>query len=103
MSTLLLRREQTGLGGLVETSLLEGMLDLQFENLSAYLNELSVERSRRFGAHAFLPRPLWDLPDKERVPCDRHGVGQRPWEVARPRGARSLRRALLLVERAGRG
>lgn len=56
---LLLRRERTGKGGLVESSLLESMLDLQFELLSANLfdPEVIVKRGAGNSAHAFLPAP----------------------------------------------
>lgn len=56
---LLLRRERTGKGGLVESSLLESMLDLQFELISANLFDPSVVVNRGAGnsAHAFLPAP----------------------------------------------
>lgn len=56
---LLLRRERTGTGGLVETSLLESMLDLQFELISAHLSdpEVVVNRGAGNSAHAFLPAP----------------------------------------------
>ena len=56
---LLLRRERTGIGGMVESSLLESMLDLQFELISANLFDPSVVVNRGAGnsAHAFLPAP----------------------------------------------
>lgn len=56
---LLLRRERTGKGGLVESSLLESMLDLQFELISSNLFDPSVIVKRGAGnsAHAFLPAP----------------------------------------------
>ena len=56
---LLLRRERTGHGGLVESSLLESMLDLQFELLSANLfdPDVIVKRGAGNSAHAFLPAP----------------------------------------------
>jgi crotonobetainyl-CoA:carnitine CoA-transferase CaiB-like acyl-CoA transferase len=56
---LLLRRERTGVGGIVESSLLESMLDLQFELISANLFDPSVVVNRGAGnsAHAFLPAP----------------------------------------------
>lgn len=38
ITALLLRRERTGRGGLIETSLMEGLLDLQFELLSAHFS-----------------------------------------------------------------
>lgn len=56
---LLLRRERTGKGGLIESSLLESMLDLQFELISANLFDPNVVVNRGAGnsAHAFLPAP----------------------------------------------
>lgn len=62
---LLFRRERTGEGGLVETSLLEGMLDLQFELLTARLSkpgQVAVEPRGDFSAHAFLPAPYGIYP-----------------------------------------
>ncbi len=59
VTALLLRRERTGVGGLVESSLIESMLDLQFELLSAHLFDETVEvkRGAKNSAHAFLPAP----------------------------------------------
>ncbi len=59
VTALLLRRERTGFGGLVESSLLEAMLDLQFELISANLFDADVVVKRGAGnsAHAFLPAP----------------------------------------------
>ena len=59
VTALLLRRERTGVGGLVETSLMESMLDLQFELLSAHMhdNVVKVNRGASNSAHAFLPAP----------------------------------------------
>lgn len=59
VTALLFRRERTGRGGLVQTSLLEAMLDLQFELLSTHLNDasVSVARGGPHAAHAFLPAP----------------------------------------------
>lgn len=59
ITALLLRRERTGVGGLVESSLLESMLDLQFELISANLfdPEIIVKRGAGNSAHAFLPAP----------------------------------------------
>ena len=57
VTALLLRRERTGLGGLVESSLLEAMLDLQFELITANLFDPNVIVNRGSGAHAFLPAP----------------------------------------------
>jgi CoA:oxalate CoA-transferase len=59
VTAMLLRRERTGMGGLVESSLLEAMLDLQFELISANLfnPEVVVKRGASNSAHAFLPAP----------------------------------------------
>lgn len=64
ITAALLRRERTGLGGRVDTSLLESMLDLQFELLSAHLGDPSilVQRGARNTAHAFLPAPYGIYP-----------------------------------------
>ncbi len=55
----LLRRGITGFGGKVEVSLLESVLDLQFEVLSTYLNDggKAPERSAVNNAHAYLGAP----------------------------------------------
>lgn len=67
ITAALLRREATGAGGLVETSLLESMLDLQFELISAKLNEprTPVERGGPNSAHAFLPAPYGIYPTSD--------------------------------------
>ena len=59
VTALLLRRERTGVGGLVESSLIEAMLDLQFELISAHMfdPEVIVKRGAKNSAHAFLPAP----------------------------------------------
>lgn len=59
VTAMLLRRERTGRGGRVETSLLEGMLDLQFELLSAkhFDPSITVQRGGPNSAHAFLSAP----------------------------------------------
>ncbi|GAB3535088.1 CaiB/BaiF CoA-transferase family protein [Arthrobacter tecti] len=64
VTALLLRRERTGLGGHAQTSLLESMLDLQFELLSTRLNDqsVSVERGGQHSAHAFLAAPYGTYP-----------------------------------------
>jgi len=64
ITAALLRRERTGLGGRVDTSLLESMLDLQFELLSAHLGDPSivVKRGARNTAHAFLQAPYGIYP-----------------------------------------
>jgi CoA:oxalate CoA-transferase len=55
----LVRRGMTGQGGLVEVSLLESILDLQFEVLTTHLNDGGQEpaRSARNNAHAYLAAP----------------------------------------------
>jgi CoA:oxalate CoA-transferase len=55
----LVRRGITGSGGRVEVSLLESILDLQFEVLTTYLNDggRSPQRSAVNNAHAYLGAP----------------------------------------------
>lgn len=55
----LVRRGITGEGGLVETSLLESVLDFQFEVLTTYLNDGGKlpERAEVNNAHAYLGAP----------------------------------------------
>ncbi|MCB5280779.1 MULTISPECIES: CaiB/BaiF CoA-transferase family protein [unclassified Arthrobacter] len=67
VTALLLRRERTGRGGHVETSLLEGLLDLQFELLSTHLNDstVTVERRGKNSANAFLAAPYGTYPTKD--------------------------------------
>ena len=64
VTAALLKRERTGLGSRVDTSLLESMLDLQFELISAHLNDanLVVKRGARHTAHAFLQAPYGTYP-----------------------------------------
>lgn len=68
VTALLYRRERTGEGGLVQTSLFEAMVDLQFELLSTKLNEhtgpgpIQVQRGGAYSAHAFLPAPYGTYP-----------------------------------------
>jgi CoA:oxalate CoA-transferase len=64
ITAALLRRERTGLGARVDTSLIEGMLDLQFELFSAHLGDPSivVKRGARNTAHAFLQAPYGIYP-----------------------------------------
>lgn len=56
---LLVRRGITGEGGLVETSLIEAIADLQFELLSTFLNDgrRTPSRPRNNPAHAYLAAP----------------------------------------------
>jgi CoA:oxalate CoA-transferase len=67
ITALLVRKARTGLGGLVQTSLLEAMLDLQFELLSTHLNDATVTVSRggEHSAHAFLPAPYGTYPTSD--------------------------------------
>ena len=67
ITAALLRRERTGLGGRVDTSLLESMLDLQFELISAHLGDPSivVKRGARNTAHAFLQAPYGIYPTSD--------------------------------------
>jgi crotonobetainyl-CoA:carnitine CoA-transferase CaiB-like acyl-CoA transferase len=55
----LVRRGRTGAGAVVETSLLEALLDLQFEVLTTHLNDGGrlPERAAARGAHAYLAAP----------------------------------------------
>jgi CoA:oxalate CoA-transferase len=67
VTALLVRRGRTGLGGQVQTSLLESMLDLEFELLSTHLNDRSVtvRRNGPHSAHAFLPAPYGTYPTED--------------------------------------
>jgi crotonobetainyl-CoA:carnitine CoA-transferase CaiB-like acyl-CoA transferase len=64
ITALLYRRERTGKGGLIETSLIEGMLDLQFELLSTFFTKPGLEISRGGvrSANGFLPAPYGIYP-----------------------------------------
>ncbi len=55
----LVRKARTGQGGLVQTSLLEALLDFQFEVLTTHLNDGGrlPQRSAMNGAHAYLGAP----------------------------------------------
>lgn len=67
ITAALVRRFRTGQGGLVETSLFEALLDLQFELLTARLNDptLTVRRKGIHSAHAFLPAPYGIYPTSD--------------------------------------
>jgi CoA:oxalate CoA-transferase len=56
---LLVRRGRTGIGGQVETSLLEVLVDFQFELLTTYLNDggRAPQRAAANGANAYLAAP----------------------------------------------
>ena len=63
----LVRRGMTGQGGLVETSLIEALIDFQFEVLTTYLNDgrRPPRRSAYRNAHAYLAAPygVYDTAD----------------------------------------
>jgi CoA:oxalate CoA-transferase len=67
VTALLVRRFRTGTGGLVQTSLLEAMLDLQFELLSTHLTDpsVTVNRGGEHSAHAFLSAPYGTYPTRD--------------------------------------
>ena len=60
----LVRRGTTGKGGLVEVSLMESILDYQFEVLTTHLNDggRSPQRSAVHNAHAYLAAPYGIYP-----------------------------------------
>jgi CoA:oxalate CoA-transferase len=63
----LVRRGITGQGAHVETSLLEALVDFQFEVLTAYLNDgqRQPKRSQFRSAHAYLAAPYGVYPTKD--------------------------------------
>lgn len=67
VTALLVRRFRTGKGGLVQSSLLEAVLDLQFELLSTKLNDdtIQVQRHGEHSAHAFLAAPYGTYPTSD--------------------------------------
>ncbi|MRX43294.1 CaiB/BaiF CoA transferase family protein [Agromyces kandeliae] len=67
VTALLVRRFRTGEGGHAESSLLEAMLDLQFELLSTRLNDdsIHVRRGGPHSAHAFLAAPYGTYPTSD--------------------------------------
>ena len=67
ITALLVRRFRTGKGGLTETSLMESLLDLEFELLTTRLNDPSVEVRRKGprSAHAFLSAPYGIYPTSD--------------------------------------
>lgn len=64
ITALLVRRFRTGEGGRTQTSLLESVLDLQFELLSVKLTDdsLAVQRGGERSGHAFLAAPYGTYP-----------------------------------------
>lgn len=67
ITALLVRRFRTGRGGHAQTSLMEALLDLQFELLTARLNDpsITVRRKGIRSAHAFLPAPYGIYPTSD--------------------------------------
>lgn len=63
----LIRRGVTGAGSRVDTSLLESIVDFQFEVLTTHLNDggRTPERAKRHGAHAYLPAPYGVYPTQD--------------------------------------
>jgi len=63
---LLVRRGVTGRGGQVDVSLIETAIDLQFENLTAWLNGAPApERSEVAGANVYLGAPYGIYPTQD--------------------------------------
>jgi CoA:oxalate CoA-transferase len=80
VTALLVRKARTGLGGLVETSLLEAMLDLQLELLTVRLNDETLAPGRGpHSAHDYLSAPYGIYPTADghlaiaMTPVDRLG------------------------------
>ncbi len=67
ITALLVRRFRTGHGGHAQTSLMEALLDLQFELLTTRLNDpsITVRRKGIRSAHAFLPAPYGIYPTSD--------------------------------------
>jgi CoA:oxalate CoA-transferase len=63
----LVRRGRTGAGAHIETSLLEALVDFQFEVLTTYLNDggRTPERSQFRSAHAYLAAPYGVYPTSD--------------------------------------
>ena len=97
VTALLVRRFRTGQGGHAQTSLLEAMLDLQFELLSTHLNDetVTVQRHGEHSAHAFLSAPYGTYPTSDGYialamnPVPKigellgHPRTRRPWSIRR--------------------
>ena len=75
----LVGRGKDGTGSRVEVSLLESLLDLQFEVLTTHLNdgERLPERAEVRNAHAVSRGTLRDLRDSRRLDRDRNGIARR--------------------------
>jgi len=110
----LVRKGRTGEGALVQTSLLEALLDFQFEVLTTHLNDGGRQptRSAVNGAHAYLGAPygvyqttdgwlaLAMTPSLERLATLMQLQGLEPW-FADPRQAMHDRDAIKTIIAAG--
>ncbi|CAN1512103.1 CaiB Predicted acyl-CoA transferases/carnitine dehydratase [Paracoccaceae bacterium] len=110
----LVRKARTGQGGLVQTSLLEALLDFQFEVLTTHLNDGGrlPQRSAVNGAHAYLGAPygvyqtadgwlaLAMTPSLERLATLMGLAGLEPW-FNDPRQAMRDRDAIKAIIAAG--
>ena len=67
IAALLVRRERTGEGGIVETSLIEGVLDFQFELLTAFFTMpgFQTRRGGAYAANAYLGAPYGVYPTSD--------------------------------------
>lgn len=63
----LVRKRRQGVGAKVAVSLMESVVDFQFEGLTAYLNNPEFEpvRSQQYGAHAYLGAPYGIYPTQD--------------------------------------
>jgi len=110
----LVRKARTGQGGLVQTSLLEALLDFQFEVLTTHLNDGGrlPQRSAVNGAHAYLGAPygvyqtadgwlaLAMTPSLQRLATLMGVAGLEPW-FDNPRRAMHDRDAIKAILAAG--
>ena len=82
----LVRRGITGAGAHVETSLLEALVDFQFEVLTTHLNDgRRTAEARRLPLGARLSLcALWRLPDRRWLPCRGHDAARQARRPASP-------------------
>ena len=81
----LVRRGVTGKGGHVETSLLEALVDFQFEVLTTHLNDgrRLPRRSNFRSAHAYLSAPYGVYPAQDGFLAHRHDADRQARRPAR--------------------
>jgi CoA:oxalate CoA-transferase len=114
----LFRHAKTGEGGLVETSLLESLLDLQFEFLSTFLGNggRQPQRMERGSAHGYLSAPYGIYPTQQgylalaMTPLHRlaailecselNSSGKKPWKVEEKERIHGLLSRLFLSKQA---